>query len=425
MMKKYLLTFFAVIAVVVVLCYQYPTYNFFSIFTGQKTFNQSENNDVRLHENSSGTDDNVVIQDMMTDMVVMIGAQMGASLANQQIGSQAAQLTAILTKQSQTIQTNIKSFQIQAQSSQQKDLQAKITDFVNKGNDVQTQTTAAIATSNLELDYLYQNISLNQPQQQYLSSPVVFDEIFSQGTMLTPAGYAWKNPFSVGDWEYEKDDNSFYQYQKSPIFIKNSSGGQSSTRAENNSIFTEYNSNATSYTLAGVVTLYQIDYPFFVGIIFNKARWISGNSESLRKSRMIGMYGKSTTDIGVYYAEQKMMSDAQLQASGGTDPIQTPLQQILTGALDKKLAIPLDTFKNIKIEPVSFNFEIINSPKTVTFSFWNKNNIKHSVVVDNVDPKMFMYHGIGFICPGAIAQFTLTEPKDLIFSDQAILKYKD
>ena len=55
----------------------------------------------------------------------------------------------------------------------------------------------------------------------------------------------------------------------------------------------------------------------------------------------------------------------------------------------------------------------------------NENNIKKSVTIDNVDAQMFTYHGIGFICPGAIAQFKLTEPKGLIFSDQAILKYKD
>ena len=419
-MKKYLIALL-IIFITSLFYYQYSGHHFFNNPDDHTTPYQPENHE----KNIVDSDDNVVIQGMLADMAPMIITQMGASMANQQIGAQAAQLTATLTTQSQTIQANIKSFQTQAQSSQQKDLQAKITDFINKGNDVQTQTTAAIATSNLELDYIYQNISLNQPQQQYLSSPVVYDEIFSLGTMLTPAGYVWKNPFSVGDWEYEKDDNSFYQYQKSPIFIKNSSGAQSSARAENNSIFTEYNTTAASYKIAGVITFYQIDYPFFVGIIFNKSRWISGNSESLRKYRMMGVYGKSMTDIGVYYAEQHTMTDAQLQASGSSDPIQTPLQQILTGVVDKKLPIPLDTFENLKAESVSFNFEIINSLKAVTFAFWNENNIKKSVTIDNVDAQMFTYHGIGFICPGAIAQFKLTEPKGLIFSDQAILKYKD
>lgn len=366
--------------------------------------------------------DNVVIQNIMMDIAPSMAAQMGASIANQQIGTQATQLGDILTKQSQTIQANIKSFQAQAQTSQQQNLQAKIAEFVSESQNVQTKTQAAVASSNLELKYLYKNISLNQPQQQYLASQVIFDQIFSQGTMLTPQGYAWKNPFSVGDWEYEEDDNSFYQYETSPIF--NSTG--SSAQSENNSIFTEYITTAASYTISGSITFYQVTYPFFVGIIFNKTRWISGNYESLRKSRMVGIYGKTDSDIGVYFSEQTTMTDAQLKASGGTNPIQTPLQQVLstTGVAAKKTTIPLDTFTNIKTDPVIFNFEITTTPTEVTFAFWNDKNIKKSISVDKLQAPLFMYHGIGFICPGAIAQFTLTAPVDLVFSDAAISKYK-
>jgi len=406
-MKKYIIIFITLI--VSLLCFF--TY-VFTMKTSRTLFNTI---------NTENSIDNVVVQSMMSDMVIMIGTQMGGSLANQQLGNQAAELTSMLTKQSKTIQANMKSFQAQAQAQQQKELQTNIADFIQKENGIQTKTNAIIATSNQELDYLYQNISLDKPQQEYLNNPIVYDQIFSQGTMLTPLGAIWKNPFSVGDWEYEKDDNSFYQYQKSPIFIQDSHGNQSSVRAENNSIFTEYNTVASKYTIAGTITFYQIDYPFFVGIIFNKARWISGNSESLRKSRMIGMYGKSATDIGVYYAEQHSAIDTQVQEK----LTNTPLQQILNDAVPKRFAIPLDTFKDIKIEPVSFNFEIINSLKNVTFSLWSNNVIKQSITIDNADEKLFIYHGIGFICPGAIAQFKLTEPKDLIFSDQAILKYKD
>lgn len=371
------------------------------------------------------SDDTVVIQDMMSDMAIMIGAQMGASLANEQIGTQATDLANILTQQSQTIQANIKSFQTQAQASQQKSLQVQITNFSNKGKDIQTQTQAAIDTSNLELNYLYQNISLNKPQQQYLSSPVVFDQIFSQGDMLTPDGYVWKNPFSVGDWEYAKEEDSFYQCQNSPIFTKDSNGVSSSIKAENNAIFTEYASTQATYTISGVITIYQVDSPFFVGIIFNKSRWISGNYEALRKARMVGIYGKSDTDIGVYFAEQYTMTDQQLQVSGSDDPIQQPLAQILANSVDKKLPIPLDTFKDLKINPVSFNFEITTTPVKVTFAFWNDKNARKDITVDNLNSQMFIYHGIGFISPGAIAEFKLQEPKNLLFTPDAISKFKD
>jgi len=355
----------------------------------------------------------VVVQNLLMDMAPTMAAQMGASLANQQIGSQATQLGSILTKQNQTVQANIKSFQSQSQNAQQKKLQAKITEFINQSKNVQDKTKDAVAESQLELKYLYQNISLNQPQQEYLTSQVVFDEIFSLGTMLTPKNHIWKNPFSVGDWEYEINDNSFYQYQSSPIL--NSSG--SSAQSENNSIFTEYITTAASYTISGSMTLYQVNYPFFVGIIFNKTRWISGNFESLRKSRMVGIYGKSDSDIGIYFSEQITLTDTQLKASGKSNPIQTPLQQILDGQSTKRGEIPLDTFTNIKANPVAFNFEITTSPTHTDFSFWNDKNIKKTISIDNLQAPLFMYHGIGFICPGAIAQFTLTAPKDLLFSD--------
>lgn len=368
--------------------------------------------------------DNVVIQDMMTDMAILIGTQMGAEFANAQIDTQAEDLANILTQQSKTIQANVQSFQSQAQASQVTSLQKQITNFSNKSTEIQNKTQGAIDQSSLELNYLYQNISLNKPLQQYLSSPVVFDQIFAQGDMLTPEGYVWKNPFSVGDWQYAKDDDSFYQCQNSSIMSKDSTGILSSTRAENNSIFTEYSSAQSSYSISGVITIYQIEYPFFVGIIFNKARWISGNYEGLRKARMVGVYGKSETDIGVYFAEQYTMSDEQLASSKSDEPIQQPLAQILSGSVDKKIPLVVDAFNNLKKESIVLNFEITTTPEKATFAFWNDKNSKKEITVDKLNSQMFLYHGIGFICPGAIAQFKLNSPKNILFTPDAILKYK-
>ncbi|AXK60808.1 hypothetical protein [Candidatus Chromulinivorax destructor] len=368
--------------------------------------------------------DNVVIQDMMTDMAILIGTQMGAEFANAQIDTQAEDLANILTQQSKTIQANVQSFQSQAQASQVTSLQKQITNFSNKSTEIQNKTQGAIDQSSLELNYLYQNISLNKPLQQYLSSPVVFDQIFAQGDMLTPEGYVWKNPFSVGDWQYAKDDDSFYQCQNSSIMSKDSTGILSSTRAENNSIFTEYSSAQSSYSISGVITIYQIEYPFFVGIIFNKARWISGNYEGLRKARMVGVYGKSETDIGVYFAEQYTMTDEQLASSKSDEPIQQPLAQILSGSVDKKIPLVVDAFNNLKKESIILNFEITTTPEKATFAFWNDKNSKKEITVDKLNSQMFLYHGIGFICPGAIAQFKLNSPKNILFTPDAILKYK-
>jgi len=367
--------------------------------------------------------------EMLADMGVMMGTQMGASMANQEIGVQRQLLASIINKNSQTVQTDMQAFQNQAQKNQQQQMQAMVSAFSKAQTNLQTQMQQASSISNLELNYLYQNISTAQPQQNYIFSQIQFDQYFSLGTMYTPAGPLWKNPFSVGDWEYEPATNSFWQYQSSPIAnsTTDSSGNTttSTLQAENNAIYAEYFINSGSYTIAGTISLNIVNYPFFAGIIFNKARWISGDFEAIRKCRMVGIYGISPTNIGIYFAQQYTMTDAQLTASGSQSPIQTPLQQIINNQVKPSIPVLSSTLASLPNTPVTFNFTITNSPNSVTFNFWTGNNKPSSVTINNLDPAIYMYHGIGFICPGAIAEFNLTQPSDFIFTPQAISNYKD
>lgn len=367
--------------------------------------------------------------EMLADMGVMIGTQMGASMANEEIGTQRQLLISTINKNSQTVQTDMQAFQNQALKNQQEQMQAMVSAFSKAQTDLQKQMQQASTISNLELNYLYQNISTAQPQQNYIFNQIQFDQYFSLGTMYTPAGPLWKNPFSVGDWEYEPTTNSFWQYQSSPITnsITDGSGNTTSStlQAENNAIYAEYFTAAASYTIAGTVTLNIVNYPFFAGIIFNKARWISGDFEAIRKCRMVGIYGISPTNIGVYFAQQYTMTDAQLTASGSQTPIQTPLQQIINNQVKPSIPILSSTLTSLPNTPVTFNFTITNSPTSVTFNFWTGNNKPTSVTINQLDPAIYMYHGIGFICPGAIAEFSLTQPQDFIFTPQAISNYKD
>jgi len=368
----------------------------------------------------------VKTQNMLLEMAIMIAVDMSISLANNQLSLKAAKISEKIMKDSQAIQASLQAFQNKSQEYQQQNLQSIMTVFSDGEKEVVLKTKNAYKISNMQLDYLYKNISMNQPQQQYVSSQVQLDQLFSLGTMLTPDGALWKNPLSVGDWEYEKENNSFWQYQKSPMFtdIQDSSGVKtvSSAQAENNSIFTEYFTTAKSYTISGSITIYQKEYPFFTGIIFNKARWISGDYESLRKCRMIGIYGKSDSDIGVYFAQQ---NSTKMDSNENPGPIKTAYEQIIDETVNKKIEMPSDNFKDIDLVPTVFNFEITTSPSKVSFNFYHGEKKGTPVVIENIDPSIFLYHGIGFTCPGAIAQFRLKEPKDLIFSDQDISNYKD
>ena len=140
---------------------------------------------------------------------------------------------------------------------------------------------------------------------------------------------------------------------------------------------------------------------------------------------MIAIYGASADDVGIYFAQQYTMTDDQLKASPNDSPIQTPLQQIINNKVQKRINLPGSAFTNLQNSPLTFNFEITNSPKNVGLKLWSGNNKPITITIDNLDPSIFMYHGIGFICPGAVAQFTLTQPTDLMFTAQAISNYKD
>ncbi|MDP3787922.1 MAG: hypothetical protein Q8Q60_01225 [Candidatus Chromulinivorax sp.] len=378
-------------------------------------------------------DESVKIQGFWTDMAfdvgVMLAMQQGASMANAHITAQGALLSSKISKNSTTIQNSMQAFQSKAQTNQQQKLKAMMTAFSDAQKDVMAKTQQAAAISNLELDYLYKNISINQPQQNYIFNQIQFDQLYSLGTMLTPQGVLWKNPFSVGDWEYEKSSNSFWQYESLPLINQTTDDDgnvtSSSLQAENNAIYAEYFTKATSYIIAGSITLNSIKPPFFTGIIFNKARWISGDFEAIRKCRMIGIYGASSDDIGIYFAQQYTMDEAQMEANPNDDPIQTPLQQIINKKITKTINLPSDAFANLQNNPVTFNYEITNSPTTVTLKLWTGNNQPITTTINNLDPEIYMYHGIGFICPGATAQFTVTQPQDFIFTPQAISSYKE
>lgn len=372
----------------------------------------------------------VETQGIIMDMGIMVGTQMGASLANDAVNTEEKTLEDSMTTASNSIQTNIKGFQSQAQARQQKELKATMNAFTSAEKDSQQQTKEAQATAQAEQLYLYKNISIQKPQTNYLFGQIDFDQLFSIGTMLTPEGAVWKNPFALGDWEYDASTNSFWQNQISDLYAttKDSSGAttKSSAKAANNSIFTEYFTNKAQYNIAGEITLYKVSYPFVAGIMFNKARWISGDIDNLRKCRMLAIYGASDSDLGVYFAEQYTLTDEQIKATKSTTPIQTPLQQIINKKAAKKVSISKNALKNITFEPVTFKFSIQTSPTQIAFKFWNasQSEPKAAINISQLDLHMFIYNGIGFICPGAVAEFKLTQPSDLVFSSAAIENYK-
>jgi len=402
--------------------------NFWNTDTGQKII---AGYDASNLVQTQFTVTKAMVGEFVRDMAIGMLTSQGASMANSRLTEEGQLLAQKIAQESQTIQTNMQAFQTTAQKNQQSDLKTMLTAFSNAQREAQAKMQEASNVANMQLDYLYKSISLEKPQQEYIFNQIQFDQLFSLGTMLTPQGALWKNPFAVGDWGYEASSNSFWQYQSSPVFNKIAGSSDpnsqpSAIQAENNSIFTEYFTTAAEYKITGSVTIYKIEYPFFTGFIFNKARWISGDYEAIRKCRMVGLYATSPSDLGVYFAQQYTMNAEQIKSFPSDDPIQTPLQQIINKKVPKKIALPNNALNSLESAPLTFNFEITNSPESVEIKVWVI-DVNQAVItkIDKLDPSIYLYHGIGFICPGAVAQFTLTQPQDLIFTQQALSNYKD
>ena len=140
---------------------------------------------------------------------------------------------------------------------------------------------------------------------------------------------------------------------------------------------------------------------------------------------MAGIYGTDVKNSNLYFAQQYTMTDDQIEAYPEQDPIQTALQQIINKKIQPSTAIPANIFADLATKPITIYFSITNSPTSVTFNFWTDQTKTTAITINNLDDEIYKYHGIGFICPGAVAQFTLNQPTDFIFSQQAISNYKD
>jgi hypothetical protein len=350
------------------------------------------------------------------DMTIAIIVSQGASLASSMYASQSQKLYARLMENKKAIESNMKAFLQKSQSNQQESLQTMISLFSQTQEDIQKKTQESAQNINAELAFLHKNISLEKPQQNFLFAQTDFDTIFTNGDIPTNLKNIWKDPFKVGAWQYNKAKKSFIQTALSPLFIDmpNDAGviEKSAIQAENNSIFTEFHTHEKKYSIQGVITIHQVEFPFFTGIIFNKGRWISGNYESIRKCRMLGIYGASPSDISICFAEQYLATDEQMQTLQLTDPIQTPLQQIIQNNKKQKSVDPV-LIKNISIYPLQIAFTITTQPTQVTISTIIDQK-KEEFVITKLNPQLFISHGIGCISPNAQADFMFQAPQSIM-----------
>ncbi|MBI2353335.1 hypothetical protein HYV11_03800 [Candidatus Dependentiae bacterium] len=364
----------------------------------------------------------------MEELAVMFAVQQGASVANQAISSDFNTMLACLSNSSRNLNNSMKFFSGQLSNAVSNNMTLFEKIFSDAQNNLlKTQGDQSKNISQMQ-SYIFQAVSLHKPTSYYLlSNAAMLDQAFTAATMYTPQGRLWKNIFGYGDWEYDENTDSFWQMQKVSVFSMITDPAtkkeeSSSSQAANNSIFTEYFTNKSSYEIECVVTIYALEYPFFVGVLFNKTRWISGNLDSFSKERIAGIYASSENEVGIYYSEQREETvTAKNSKSKPSSKVIYPLDQIIKGEIKSLKKLPKGFFNTVVSQPLTLKMRIITSPKTIQLKIWQQSEKEPTTffTITSKNQDLYLYHGIGCMSPGAIAEFTFTKPEELLFSAQA------
>lgn len=268
------------------------------------------------------------------------------------------------------------------------------------------------------------------------------DERFAQSVMLTPESittpvptslpsenqlYAsgphsgkWYNLFRSGNWEFLTDDQDngiFYQTQSVKLYGVNTT--ETATKALYNTIFREYiPEQADSYTYIVDCTLLSHEDPFFMGVIFNQARWISGVPDRYHQHRFTGLFGQSGNIFKVF-AESVNQTTNPKTAWPALRILNNPAD-FTQGQTSLTVTEP-ETFRftiTTKATLVSITIDpLVNgaAPATTSTPITNKNDL---------NPFVFSFHGIGFMAAGCVAQFKIVSPTNLAYTPTQIAQFK-
>lgn len=364
----------------------------------------------------------------MMEMAVMMGAQQGASVANETINNMFAQISKTVQKEQSDIQVSMKEFTTNVMSAQSKDAEFLGKVFEQAIKHVGTEESSQSQYTEKMQQYIFKMLSLHRPPFYYLlEGATTFDQAFERATMFTPSGPMWKNVFAKGNWEYDHETDSFWQLLKEPI-QKPSANDDSANpiKASYNFIFTEYFPQAASYEIQCEMTLYNFDVPFFAGIMFNKTRWISGNADSLTKCRLVGIGAVEKDNFGVYFTEEYNKSSKSPKKSDNSNTtLLYPLNQIINQTSKPRKTLSKNLFANLHTDPPTFIFRIVTSPETIKLKVWQKGTKEPTDFINmkTQDKSLYMYHGIGFMSPAALTEFKLIKPEALLFSSDAKKQY--
>jgi hypothetical protein len=381
-----------------------------------------------------------------------------------------------LNTQMTILSKDLETFNTQLQKDRTESFSTLINQFTQKVTDIDKEQEATVNRFKNELIYMDRSISDFSETSKFLSSitaGLLFDQLFEAAPMHTPGNrLIWYNPTwqlahypedpmangqILGDWEFDANTQSFWQQRLVPMPITLWQDATKGLDPSFNSIFTEYiPPKISAYDIALRLQLVACSWPFFAGIMFNKARWISGDPEGLTKYRLFGIYGTqtikddpTTRSLSLCFAQQKIEVIKDQTTGKITEKIISPLEQIMTGkaqvlfTFDQNNTTAQDsqhlsknpqtyvitiqtlldsinyTFSKQTEDPNQSTVEITNGRiDSLMLSLQNPDNNKSSSYT------LFNYHGIGFMAPGCIAEFKITKPESLTYTPEELVDFK-
>lgn len=359
------------------------------------------------------------VAQLVMDFAVQGVVMGGVSMAWQWVDETRAELFDSLNQEIEEITDEYSQFQQQQVEDQQAAASAIISTFTTAQQNLSEQYAATNELLSAQIAYLNKSINLAQPAQRFVVDQINFDTLFERSPMYTPNnGYPWFNIYQAGDWEFDNQTNSFWQYRMVPFGTPFWQDGTQDPAT--NSIFCEYITDKTTYTIEVEMTLISAEYPFFAGIIFNRSRWISGDPERLWGYRLVGLYGTeitptdtTTRSVSLAFAEQNITFP---ETEDGQETITSPLEIITTQPQQQPFTLPETVVQKLEADPQKFTITISTSATSVTYTLSQNNTELFTATIPGLNPYFFVYHGIGFIASGCQAQFKLNKPENLVYT---------
>lgn len=381
---------------------------------------------------------------MPIDITIQLETMQGGGLVPAWVDQANATLFSQYADQNSKTTEAFKAFQATVTANQTASLQAGWASFVDVLNSYIAQQKIINDKHQLQLNVMSQQILKLEPQSYYLDSANSFalDEQFSLSKMYNtpaltipkqdviqpffPGIGSWYNIFRKGNWQYISNEKAFYQV--APIVAlkapdqNDSSALTVAQQAEYSTIFTEYypqNANR-EYTISGSFNITGATYPFFVGVLCNQARWISGIPDRLRQQRFVGLYG--ALDKTVYAVIVESIPSTQAELAQNVPSMKSPFYLLMNNPI-ANFTQQVIVQNNISLPlPFMYSFTITTQPTQLTFSLVNNsqpNSTTINLTKTNMSATVFKFHGIGLISAGAAASFTIQEPHDLGFIQSA------